>query len=122
MSKFVIAGLIWRCLEFKKDGFMASDFEKVKDFVEKKITKLSSKYGIANSLTVAQIEDTSYDFWEALFNQDGVFLRNVRAKYYNSNKDKYPKIDDSYLLFSIFPILKYQVIIIIIINHFIIIF
>ena len=87
MSKFVIAGLIWRCLEFKKDGFMASDFEKVKDFVEKKITKLSSKYGIANSLTVEQIEDTSYDFWEALFNMDGVFLRNVRAKYYKSNKE-----------------------------------
>ena len=36
MSKFVIAGLIWRCLEFKEDGLMPSDIKNVEDFVKKK--------------------------------------------------------------------------------------
>ena len=97
MSKFVIAGLIWRCINYPKYSPAPSDFSiverkgqgrnsrklnKIENFVYQKITKLSSKYGIANSLTEEQIDDTSYDFMEALFDQDGVFLRNVKAKYY----------------------------------------
>lgn len=87
MSKFVIAGLIWRCFKYPKHGLMASDFDEVEKFVNNKIAKLSAKYGIANSLTGEQEEDTLYDFWEALFNIDGVFLRNVRAKYYKSDRE-----------------------------------
>ena len=87
MSKFVIAGLIWRCLEFKEDGFMASDFDEVEKFVNNKIEKLSSRYDIANSLTDTQKENTLSDFWDALLDIDGIFLRNVRAKYYKANKE-----------------------------------
>ena len=101
MSKFVIAGLIWRCINYPQYSPAPSDFSiverkgqgknsrklnKIENFVYQKITKLSSKYGIANSLTEEQIEDTSYDFMEALFDQDGVFLRNVKAKYYKSDR------------------------------------
>ena len=87
MSKFVVAGLIWRCLKFKEYGFTPSDFKEVEDFVEGKIKKLSAKYDLANSLTKNQKEDTFFDFWEALFDQDGVFLRNVRTKYYKSDRE-----------------------------------
>ena len=94
MSKFVVAGLLWRCLKYPKYGFMTSDFYSVKDFVDEKIERISAKYGLAQKITESQKEDTLYDFWEALFNTDGVFLKNVRDKYYKSDEAKTIFTDD----------------------------
>ncbi len=94
MSKFVVAGLLWRCLKYPKYGFMASDYDHVKDFVDEKIDRISAQYGLTQKITENQKEDTLSDFWDALFNPDGVFLKNVRAKYYKSDEAKTIFTDD----------------------------
>ena len=88
MSKFVVAGLLWRCLKYPKYGLMTSDLESVDKFVKIKIDRISAKYGLTKQITESQIEDTVSDFWDALFNPVGVFLKNVRAKYYKSDEAK----------------------------------
>ena len=89
MSKFVVAGLLWRCFKYPPEYVLKqSDLTNVENFVNEKITKLSLKYGIADSITESQKEDTLSDFWDAIFNTDGVFLKNVRAKYYKSDEAK----------------------------------
>lgn len=84
MGKFVVAGLIWRCFKYPKHGMFTSDFKNVENFVYRKIERIAAKYGITNVITETQKEDTFIDFWEALFNIDGTFFRNVRAKYFKS--------------------------------------
>ncbi len=88
MSKFVVAGLLWRCLKYPKYGLMTSDLESVDKFVKIKIDRISAKYGLTKQITESQIEETVSDFWDALFNPVGVFLKNVRAKYYKSDEAK----------------------------------
>ena len=95
MSKFVVAGLLWRCLKYPKYGLMTSDLKRVDEFVKIKIDRISAKYGLTQQITESQKEDTILDFWEALFNPNGVFLKNVRAKYYKSDDAKTIFTDDS---------------------------
>ena len=95
MSKFVVAGLLWRCLKYPKYGLMTSDLKPVRKFVKEKINRISEKYGLTQQITKSQEEDTISDFWEALFNPDGVFLKNVRTKYYKSDEAKTIFTDDS---------------------------
>ena len=95
MSKFVVAGLLWRCFKYPPEYVLVqSDLDNVENFVNEKITKISLKYGIADSITESQKEDTFSDFLDALFNPDGVFLKNVRAKYYKSDDAKTIFTDD----------------------------
>lgn len=94
MSKFVVAGLLWRFLKYPKYGLKESDVDDVEKFVEYKIDCISAKYGLTQQITESQKEDTLSDFWEALFNPDGVFLKNVRAKYYKSDEAKTIFTDD----------------------------
>ncbi|MBR4328614.1 MAG: hypothetical protein IKP71_02075, partial [Candidatus Riflebacteria bacterium] len=65
MSKFVVAGLLWRCFKYPKYGFMTSDFDRIKKFVDNKIDCISAKYGLTQKITESQKEDTLSDFWDA---------------------------------------------------------
>ena len=94
MSKFVVAGLLWRFFKYPKYGLKKSDVDDVEKFVKYKIGCISAKYGLTQQITESQKEDTLSDFWEALFNPDGVFLKNVRAKYYKSDEAKTIFTDD----------------------------